>query len=238
MYDCRRLPTVGPIDGSFRRNPSAEGKLVNRQSFIIGCAALALAVSATGCSAAGPSRSAVSVTSATSARVRSSELPVAVSVVPDVELETTPTDDTATLLSFAARRSDDEFVRFLEPEIVYLDGASTPSPVPTDYVTYLKSLRAQGAKIGQQTTVIVGGVRGHEFAISSLKNIENSIGCPATGGIANDTCWGITAGLALRFVVLTVRGRVLLIWARTGLNQPDPRFDSDFQKMLATVTFP
>jgi hypothetical protein len=73
--------------------------------------------------------------------------------------------------------------------------ATTPSPIPTDYVSYLESL-------------------------------------------ANDTCWGITAGLRLRFVVLTVKGRVLLFWDRTGLNQPDPTFDADFPSMLATVTFP
>jgi hypothetical protein len=211
---------------------------VNRRSFTTVCAVLALAVFATGCSAVGPSRATVSVRSSASARVRSTELPVAISVIPDSELEATATDDTATLLSFAARKSDDEFVRILEPDIVYRNGGATPSPVPINYVSYLESLRADGVKIGAPTSVTVGGVRGNEFTISSLKNIENSIGCPATGGLANDTCWGITAGLSLRFVVLAVRGRVVLIWARTGLNQPDPKFVADFQTMLATITFP
>jgi hypothetical protein len=162
-------------------------------------------------------------------------IPLTVTVA--AALASTPTDDSAGLLSGTATGNDNNRVRFLVPAEVYPPDSTRPVPTPKDFVGYIKGLADHGGVFSDVTTTTVDGLPATLLTAKATRALDGSLGCPTIGAEQGEGCFGLQPDLALRIAVMDAGGKPLLAWARTDGQNPDAAFLAVFEDMLATVDF-
>jgi hypothetical protein len=125
------------------------------------------------------------------------------------------------------------------PVSVYQPGATTSTPPPPDYLAYLLSQRAHGARFSDQRTTTVGGWPATIVTANTAKGLDGSIGCQTKGLTAGD-CFGLQPDLTLRIAVIDADGRTLLAWLRHGKtgDPGDAKTEfASFEQMLSSIRF-
>jgi hypothetical protein len=169
-------------------------------------------------------------------------LPLTMTV--DPALKTPPSLDSRNLLSWDAAASNDNKVRFLVPVELYRPGSSKPEAPPRDYLTYLQGFTKANAQMSNVDKLTVDG---HAATLMDLTRdtdaghpdgyFDGALGCPAAGADKADGCFGPQTDLLLRLAVVDVGDSTLLVWARTGRQNPDRSFAAVFERMLTTIRF-
>lgn len=150
---------------------------------------------------------------------RTSQFTIPFDVVVPSYVESAPAEDSANFVTWLSL-DESLAIRFLHPVVVYEPGATTTSPVPTDFVSYLLAQTDHGAKVDARTDTTIDGHQASIFTVTTAKSIDGSLGCPGTG-IAADECFGIQPEYAMRLAVVTTGRGPLLIWLRSSVHRND-----------------
>lgn len=133
----------------------------------------------------------------------------------------------------------DRAVRFIAPVGVYDPGGDGRrlTPVPRDYVRYLRGLERYGGDISASTSIEVDGHPATLVTASTSTGLSGSLGCQQRG-LAPDDCFGLQTFALLHIAVVDVDGVTMVAWARTlpGAAESDDDFAA-FQEMLAGLKF-
>jgi hypothetical protein len=131
-------------------------------------------------------------------------------------LDPTPSDEAAHLVSWGSPDGS-VAVRVLRPVVVYAPGATTTSPVPTDYVQYLLAQADHSGHFVDQMDTKVDGHQATVLTGTTDEPIDGAIGCPDTGTTA-DKCFGLQPEFALRLAVIATDQGPVLIWLRSNAD--------------------
>jgi hypothetical protein len=198
--------------------------------------AIVLAVLA-GCSASdkSPASTASSPdTAPRSADFTSQKFSLPFTIVLPAGLNPQPSEDTKTLISWAAV-SGQGGTRFLLPVVVYHPDSTTPKAPPTDYPTYLRGLVSAGATISDVRTTTVGGHAATLLTGTTSRALDGTLGCPGPTTRA-EVCFGLQPELVLRIAIIDSGGTTLLAWARAEQGDAGaPKFFADFETMLQSL---
>jgi hypothetical protein len=167
-------------------------------------------------------------------RYVSEQFAPAVEVTVPAWLSTAPDTDESNFLTWVGTDEHvDRAVRFLLPVEVYEPGSAAATPVPEDYLSYLRSQAAHGARLVDETTTSVDGSLATILTGTTPTTLDKSLGCPAVNTPAPD-CFGLHAGLALRLAIIDLGDRTLVVWARVTEDSADAaEVFADFGQMLA-----
>ncbi len=131
-------------------------------------------------------------------------------------LDPTSSDEAAHLVSWGSPDGS-VAVRVLRPVVVYAPGATTTSPVPTDYVQYLLRQADHGGRFVDQLDTEVDGHEATVLTGTTDEPIDGAIGCPDTGTTA-DKCFGLQPEFALRIAIIATDQGPVLIWLRSNAD--------------------
>jgi hypothetical protein len=131
-------------------------------------------------------------------------------------LDPIPSDEAAHFVSWGSPDGS-VAVRVLRPVVVYPPGATTTSPVPTNYVPYLLGQAAHGGHLVDQSDIEVGGHEATVLTATTDEPIDGAIGCPDTG-ITADKCFGLQPEFALRIAIIATDQGPVLIWLRSNAD--------------------
>jgi hypothetical protein len=147
-----------------------------------------------------------------------------------------PVEDSAHFVTFVAS-SNQRAIRIVNPVAIYAPGASTTSPVPADYPTYLDSLKANGAAVSDRAETTVDGHKATLFTAVTGDALDGTLGCPEPD-LAADACFGLQPDYTLRIAVIETDTGPLLMWLRLHANVNNmPDEAARFDKFLAGVHF-
>ena len=150
-------------------------------------------------------------------------------------LTSPPDTEESTFMTWSANDSD-RAVRMLLPVNLYPPGATTPTPVPSDYLSYLSKLSADGARLDDRSTTTVDGHPATLFTITTDHSIDGALGCPAADMTAAD-CYGAQPTASLRFAVIDLGNRVMLTWLRNINGVDSTAKNASFEQMLQSIRF-
>ena len=122
------------------------------------------------------------------------------------------------------------------PVNVYPPGSNTATPVPRDYLSYLRALAAHGVKLTDQATTTVDGHPAALFTINTDQSVDGAFGCPAAGMSAGD-CYGPQPTLSQRFAVIDLGNRVMVAWLRNIKGTDSTAKNASFEQMLRSIHF-
>jgi hypothetical protein len=133
---------------------------------------------------------------------------------------------------------DSRAIRILNPVNIYAPDAPTPSPVPTDYLAYLMSLRAQGAKLTDRKRTTVDGHNATVLTEGATRSLDGTLGCQKPN-LDSGKCFGIQPEFIARLAVIDTAKGPLLIWVRLNAHaHPGMATEAaNFDKLLASVRF-
>ena len=133
-----------------------------------------------------------------------------------IQADPTPSDESAHLVSWGSPDGS-VAVRVLRPVVVYAPGATTTSPVPTDYVRYLLGQADHGGRFVDRLDTEVGGHGATILTGTTDEPIDGAIGCPDTRTTA-DKCFGLQPEFALRIAIIATDQGPVLIWLRSNAD--------------------
>lgn len=129
-------------------------------------------------------------------------------------------------------------VRVLVPVNVYPPGGTGTTPLPHDYLAYLRSQSDDGAHFADVTETTIGGRPATLLTATTDTSLEGSLGCQEEGMTAGD-CWGLQPDFALRIAVIPAGDKTLIVWLRSEAQATEEfsaHLDS-FEQMLASIRF-
>jgi hypothetical protein len=163
--------------------------------------------------------------------------------VPDA-VKSPPTEDATNMVSWDSAADPDNKIRFLAPVENYRPNASTPEPLPTDFVSFVQGLTDETAEINDVSDTTVGGKPAKLMSISRFEDanhpsgyLDGTLGCPVKGADREDGCFGPQNDLMLRLAIVYVDDQLLLLWARGPKSPVDTAWNKTFEQMLSTVQF-
>jgi hypothetical protein len=150
-------------------------------------------------------------------------------------LTSPPDTEEANFMTWSANDSD-RAVRMLLPVSVYPPGATTPTPVPTDYLSYLNTLSNDGVHLDDRSTITVDGHPGTLLTMTTDHSIDGALGCPAADMTPAD-CYGVQPTVSVRFAVIDLGNRVMLSWLRNINGVDSTAKNASFEQMLQSIHF-
>jgi hypothetical protein len=136
-------------------------------------------------------------------------------------------------------RPDQPAVRILVPVAVYSSGVAKATRPASDYLGYLLSLGARGARFTERTTMTIGDRPATLVTATTSRAMDGSLGCPEVVQSAAD-CFGLQPDLSLRIAVVPLPDKVLLVWLRTAVSSDPSEVAAkvaSFEQMLASLRF-
>jgi len=161
---------------------------------------------------------------------------VPLTVTVDTALKSPPTEDSSHLLTWDAVAPEINKVRFMVPVVVFRPENETPEAPPEEYVKFLMAQSNSGAKFSKVSKITVDGHPATLMDATTNQELAGSLGCTErVSSKHDDSCFGLQPDYYLRLAVTNVDESTLLVWARTGIDNPDQAFQAMFERMLTTV---
>jgi hypothetical protein len=141
---------------------------------------------------------------------------------------------------FKSQSESEPAIRIMAPVSVFPPGNSMPSSPPANYLQYLRSLAAVGARFSDETTLNVDGHPATILTATAADGVvlDGAVGCPVPETNAK-SCFALESTLVLRLAVIDLgNGVTLVAWMRTGAGSAEQANEfNDFEQMLATIRF-